>query len=54
LSLEQPATPATAIVAAPMAINNSRFTEFSFCCDRRPPRACQALRASLLRLKPMR
>jgi hypothetical protein len=28
LSLEQPATPATAIVAAPMAINNSRFTEF--------------------------
>jgi hypothetical protein len=30
LSLEQPATPAIAIVAAPMAINNSRFTEFSF------------------------
>jgi hypothetical protein len=30
LSLEQPATPATTIVAAPMAINNSRFTGFSF------------------------
>jgi hypothetical protein len=30
LSLEQPATPATTIVAAPMAINNSPFTDFSF------------------------
>jgi hypothetical protein len=29
-SLEQPAAPVTAIVAAPMAINNSRFTIFSF------------------------
>jgi hypothetical protein len=40
LSLEQPATPATAIVAAPMAINNSRFTEFLLRCDQRPPRTC--------------
>jgi hypothetical protein len=30
LSLEQPATPATAIVATPTAIKNSRFTELSF------------------------
>jgi hypothetical protein len=30
LSLEQAATPPTAIVAAPMAINNSCFTDFSF------------------------
>jgi hypothetical protein len=29
LSLEQPARPATAI-AAPVAINNPRFTDFSF------------------------
>jgi len=29
-SLEQAATPVTAIVAAPMAINNSYFTDFSF------------------------
>jgi hypothetical protein len=29
-SLEQPTTPATAIVVAPRAIKNSRFTEFSF------------------------
>ncbi|EUA14306.1 hypothetical protein I546_0429 [Mycobacterium kansasii 732] len=29
LSLEHPATPAT-MVAAPTAINNSRFTKFSF------------------------
>jgi hypothetical protein len=30
LSPEQPATPAT-MVAAPTAIKNSRFTNFSFC-----------------------
>jgi hypothetical protein len=29
-SFEQAAAPATAIVAAPMAINNSCFTDFSF------------------------
>src|SRR5271167_1963606 len=28
--LEQPATPATTIVAVPTAIKNSRFTDFSF------------------------
>jgi hypothetical protein len=30
LSFEHAATPATAIVAAPKAIKNSRFTDFSF------------------------
>jgi hypothetical protein len=50
LSLEQPATPATAIVAAPMpmAINNSRFTEFSLCCDQRPPRGLPSSQVKLV------
>jgi hypothetical protein len=34
-SFEQAARPPTAIVAAPMAINNSCFTDFSFACDPR-------------------